>query len=301
MIVPCPACERRFRLEEARFRPGAAMRCARCGHTFRAAANGRAADAAGQSQASPGERPLALLADGGRPVRGRLQPALERLGFRVETADEGTEAFRAAVTRKPQAIVASVHLGGLSGVAICEGVKGSPHLRGIRVALVGSELSADLFNRDTAIAYGADVFLDERMPDDEMGSILGALLPLRARDSGGDLDEECGSEENVSDENDPIDALDDPAPQGTGPEAIRRLARLMLSDLHLYNPDRFAQAVRDGRVLQVFHVELQRGRELVDERFPDLASRQALLAQALEEGVTRAGAALPTGSGTRTD
>jgi predicted Zn finger-like uncharacterized protein len=312
MIVSCPGCARRFQLEEARFRPGAAMRCARCGHTFRAAAT--AGDAAGQAPAgmgmrsaaasdrketahtASGERPLALLADGGRPVRGRLRPALERLGFRVETADEGTEAFKAAVTRKPQAIVASVHLGGLSGVAICEGVKGSPHLRGIRVALIGSELSADLFNRDTAIAYGADVFLDERMPDDEMRSILGALLPARASDGGGDRDEESGSED------DPFDALDDPA-QGerTGPEAIRRLARLMLSDLRLYNPDRFAQAVRDGRVLQVFHVELQRGRELVDQRFPELASRQTLLAQALEEGVARAGAPAPTGSGTRTD
>jgi predicted Zn finger-like uncharacterized protein len=312
MIVPCPACERRFRLDEGRFRVGAAMRCARCGHTFRAAATVGAGEGAGPARAAagigaksmgaaPGERPLALLADGGREVRGRLRPALERLGFRVETADEGTEAFKAAVTRKPQAIVASVHLGGLSGVAICEGVKGSPHLRGIRVALVGSELSADLFNRDTAMAYGADVFLDERMPDDEVRAILGALLPARASDGGGDLGEEGGSEENGS-EDDPIEALDDPAPPGerTGPEAIRRLARLMLSDLRLYNPDRFAQALRDGRVLQVFHAELQRGRELVDERFPELASRQALLEKALEEGVAHAGAA-PTGSGTRTD
>jgi predicted Zn finger-like uncharacterized protein len=278
VIVACPACQRRFRLEESRFRPGAAMRCARCGHTFRGAP-------AAQEAPGNGERPLALLADAGRPVRGRLQPALERLGFRVETAEEGTAAFRAAVARKPQAIVASVHLGGLSGVAICEGVKGSPHLRGIRVALVGSELSADLFNRDTAIAYGADVFLDERMPDEELGRTLRALLPARLGDA----------------EDDPVDALDDPAsPQErSGPEGIRRLARLMLSDLRLYNPDRFAQAVRDGRVLQVFQAELARGRELVDERFPDLPSRQALLARALEEGL--AGAPAVTGSDKRTE
>jgi len=304
LIVGCPACERRFQLEDARFRPGAAMRCARCGHTFRAeggeasASPGGSARAPGAGAARPpqtaGDRPLALLADAGRPGCSRLRPALERLGFRVETAEEGTAAFKAAVARKPQAIVASVHLGGLSGVAICEGVKGSPHLRGIRVALVGSELSADLFNRDTAIAYGADVFLDERMPDDESKRVLASLLPAWAR-----VQEDAGGE---GFEVDSIDGLDDPAPPGerTGPEAIRRLARLMLSDLRLYNPDRFAQAVQDGRVLQVFHAELQRGRELVDQRFPSLASRQTLLSQALEEGVARPGSLPLTGSGKRT-
>src|SRR5262249_40575377 len=154
--------------------------------------------------AAAADRPLALLADAGRPGCSRLRPALERLGFQVETAGEGTAAFKAAVARKPQAIVASVHLGGLSGVAICGGVKGSPHLRGIRVALVGSELSADLFTRDTANAYGADVFLDERMPDDELGRVLTALVPGRVRDA----DEAPGD----GSDDDPIDALDDPAP-----------------------------------------------------------------------------------------
>ena len=76
-------------------------------------------------------------------------------------------------------------------------------------------------------------------------------------------------------------------------------ADLMLSDLRLYNPDRFAQAVRDGRVLQVFQAELARGRELVDERFPELPSRQALLARALKEGLR--GYLAVTGSDKRTE
>src|SRR5262249_7030283 len=104
VIIGCPSCRRRFQLDDARYRPDAAMRCARCGHAFRAGGADPSAGAARRPEAA-GERPLALLADAGRPVRGRLRPALERLGFRVETAEEGTEAFKAAVTRKPQAIV----------------------------------------------------------------------------------------------------------------------------------------------------------------------------------------------------
>ncbi|HZN03734.1 MAG TPA: response regulator [Candidatus Polarisedimenticolia bacterium] len=229
-----------------------------------------------------GDAPLVLLADANRPVRSLLRPMLAELGCRVETADDGTAAFRAVVARHPAAIVASLHLGGLSGVAICEGVKGSPHLREIKVALVGSDLSADLFNRDTALAYGADLFLEEGMSEDTLRASLAAILP-HAPDPG------RPSEEAALDV--ALDDLDaeEGGPRAGGPaaEQIRRLARLMLSDLKLYNPDRFTQAVQSGQVLEIFKSELARGRDLVDQRFPGLPARQDLLLNALRDGIAR--------------
>lgn len=280
MIIGCPACHRTYRLDEARFRAEARLRCTRCGHLFvQGAADGAtpaprevAAPPAASSDAARG--PLVLLADAGRPFRQRLHPLLQGLGCRVRTVEGGTEAFKAAVSDKPAVMVVSVHLAGLSGVAICEGVKGSPHLRTIRVALVGSELSADLFNRDTALAYGADLFLDERMDESDLRDGLSALL-------GG----AAGAPVEVDD---PITTL---APRGDSPgtaaEEIARLARIMLADLRLYNPDRFTEALRSGRLLDSFKDELARGRDLVDHRFPEVASRQELLAAALAEGAQK--------------
>ena len=77
---------------------------------------------------------------------------------------------------------------------------------------------------------------------------------------------------------DPRDALD-PAAE------IQRLARIMLSDLKLYNPDRFASAVHDGRLLETFRGELLRGKDLITTRFPDLPDRMALLTAALRQGI----------------
>ena len=74
---------------------------------------------------------------------------------------------------------------------------------------------------------------------------------------------------------------------GTPEEEIARLARIMLADLRLYNPDRFAEALRSGRLLESFKDELARGRDLVDHRFPGVSSRQELLAAALAEGARR--------------
>ena len=308
MIIGCPACRRQFRLDDGRVRPGAKLRCARCSHTFpipvadpdpvmpsaprldllRPAAPRADAPrpaAAGRPPVAPvgGDAPLVLLADANRPVRTLLRPLLAELGCRVETADDGTAAFKAVVTRQPVAIVASLHLGGLSGVAICEGVKGSPHLKGIKVALVGSELSADLFNRETAQAYGADLFLEEGMSEDTLRASLAAMLP---RPRGAGFDE--GEDPSIDITFDDLDSeTGGPPPAGAPAEQIRRLARLMLSDLKLYNPDRFSQAVQSGQVLEIFKTELARGRDLVDQRFPELPARQDLLLNALRDGIAR--------------
>lgn len=286
MNVRCPACSRRYRLADARVIPEATLRCTGCGHQF-PGAGGEDDAAAGAAPfvdrrapraaapAAAGLR-LAILADAGRPFRGTVQPVLERLGFDVETVEDGTEAFRLAVSRRPALIVASVHLAGLSGVAICEGVKQSPHLRAIAVVMVGSQDTADLFNQDTALAYGADLFLDEAMRAGEMLDRFQGLF------GPGDADEPADGEgELVA----ALDDLDQAAASGAPREEIRRLARIMLSDLRLYNPDRFRQALEEGRLLEVFKIELARGRDIVDQRFPDLATRQDQLASALHDSI----------------
>jgi CheY-like chemotaxis protein len=228
------------------------------------------------------EAPFVVVADAGRPFGTTLGPILARLGCRVATPEDGTTAFRLAVAERPALIIVSVHLGGLSGVAICEGVKNSPHLKGIKVAIVGSSLSADLFNRDTALAYGADLFLEEEMSEADLSAALESVLPSRMPGAG--VDGEPG--DDISGALDDLTADTGGTPPGVG-EEIRRLARIMLADLRLYNPDRFRDAIRSRSVLDVFRDELQRGRSIVDSRFPQVAARQDLLAAALREGMER--------------
>jgi predicted Zn finger-like uncharacterized protein len=309
MIVGCPACRRQYRLDDGRYRAGAKMRCAGCGHTFEAGAHAIAtppaerapasdaaprrpaapAPAAGATRAMPvtGEAgPFVIVADAGRAFGGTVRSILAQIGCRVAGPEDGTAAFRMAVADRPALMIVSVHLGGLSGVAICEGVKNSPHLKDIKVAIVGSALSADLFNRDTALAYGADLFLEEGMSEEALrAAIAGALRPQApAGASDGDAGDDIGG---VLDD---LTAESGAAPPGVG-EEIRRLARIMLADLRLYNPERFHEALRTGRLLDVFKDELQRGRAIVDHRFPEVEGRQDLLAAALREGLEREHAA----------
>ena len=286
MIVACPACRRAFRLPDERARPGARLRCGRCGHQFAAGPPRDPAASAAAATPAPGAPPpaaagaaspsVAVVADGGRGFAATHRAILQGLGYRVELAPDGAGAFRTVVALRPALLVASVHTGGLSGVALCEGIKGSPHLRGTRVALVGSSLSSDLFNRDTALAYGADLFLEEGLPPEETTEALRALASAAIRSADDDLDG-------------PLDAItrDPGAPTMNARDEIQRLARIMLADLRLYNPERYDRAARDGSVFETFRDELHRGRDLVERRFPEVASRQDILARALREGLER--------------
>jgi hypothetical protein len=85
-------------------------------------------------------------------------------------------------------------------------------------------------------------------------------------------------------------------------EEIGVLARLMLSDLRLYYPDRYEQAVREGTLFDVFSDELTKGRAMLDERYPEVPDRHKILAAALRDGLESGSASgeAASSSGTRT-
>ena len=49
---------------------------------------------------------------------------------------------------------------------------------------------------------------------------------------------------------------------------IRRLTRIILSDIVIYSPDRADQAIRDGRFPEVYKAEIDEGRRMIRSRFP---------------------------------
>jgi len=262
-------------------------------------------------------RPLVLIGDINRPFRETAQSLLQSLGCLVETSEQGEAVFRAAVNRRPALLLLNSRLPGLSGIAVCEGVKGSPHLKSIKVVLVNSTVHPPDVGQATRSGFEPDDQFEDTISEQDLqarlAQLLGrgvpaaarrdpkpvpmqsaprppspapapahatqAVIPLApARERTPAVDESEPRRPAPVKEIDPRDALD-PAAE------IQRLARIMLSDLKLYNPDKFATAVNDGRLLEIFRSELIRGKDLITSRFPDLPDRMALLTTALRQGI----------------
>jgi predicted Zn finger-like uncharacterized protein len=303
MIIACPKCGQRYRIDESRLAgSGRRLRCTACQATFAAGppvpAQGEVAAGAGQAEgrgAAPRRGPaagsagaLVLVADEAREFRDLVRRTLESLGCRVETTDDGEAAFRFAVARRPVLMILNVYLRKLLGVAVCEGIKGSPDLRSTRVALVGSVFKSDRFVRGPGNLYGADDYFEDVIPPHELADRMERLLQ-------GAAPAPQGARAAASP---PSSAM--PARSPLEPRAeIRRLARIMLSDLKIYHPEDFHAAVLERRFFETFREELLKGKELIIRRFPDLPERLEVLASALREGLEeeRTGrAARPAGS-----
>jgi len=345
MIIVCPACGRRYRIERSRLASGIRLRCSGCRQVFDSRppaapqeerqgarpAPPFASPPARQRPAGPPPqpgRPLVLIGDINRPFRSTAENLLQALGCQVETSEQGEAVFRAAVNRRPALLLLNTRLPGLSGTAVCEGVKGSPHLRSIKVVLVTSTVQPSEPGQETRAGFEPDDRFEDTISERELRDRLAQLLrgaiaeplrdapapiPMRASprppsplgaasqapagappespakesiasapvsspESFPSVDEAEESLRRPVREIDPRDALD-PAAE------IERLARIMLSDLKLYNPNRFAAAIHDGRLLETFRSELLRGKDLITTRFPDLPNRMALLTAALRQGI----------------
>src|SRR5260221_7260951 len=190
MIITCPQCRKRYSVDDARLGEGPRkVRCHGCGKIFvsqtattEEAAPRPASPPAVSPAPSPATppvskgSPLVLVAHDDAAFRGRIQKALQSFGCKVEAVRDGEQAFRYAVTHHPSLMVLQPRLAKLSGLAVCEGVKGSPDLKATRVALVGQAgWQQTIDRRAAALAYADDRF-DANAPAAELTRRLGKLL-----------------------------------------------------------------------------------------------------------------------------
>jgi predicted Zn finger-like uncharacterized protein len=304
VIVSCPACGKRYRIDPARLRATRRLRCAACGLVFDRDAAGPA-PAAGPATAVAPRGPLVLLADEGREFRDLVQATLADLGCAVEVTDDGESAFRLTAARRPALVIMNVYLKRLLGVAVCEGIKGSPDLRAIKVVLIGTVFKSDRFVRAPGHLYGADDYFEDVIPRAELRARLQRIItgkpaagPAGPRPGGAagpwSRTGAPGAGELEAAEAAALDALGDgtPSPEPASedldpPAEIRRLARIMISDLKIYYPDEFRSALLERRFSETFREELGQAKALIVRRFPGLPERMEILAAALKEGLAQ--------------
>jgi len=280
MIVQCPECRSRYRFDEGRLPGGgsASLTCPRCRSPF--TVHGPAPAAPRASAAGSGR--TALLADQARELRDEAQKVLEEEGYEVSVTDNGEEALLLAGNHRFDLILLNVYLRRVPGIQFCQRIKKHPELRSIPVMLFGTSMTPEDPESDSGPAYGADEFIPTRLGREE--------LRRRIRRAGGQPTPAAARTESSG-----VDGL---APGGPPPEEkapssgesqsaeeseIRRLARIMISDIQMYHPEKFGRALRDGTFFEAFAEELGKGKQIIDQRFGHLANRIPLLAAGIRD------------------
>ena len=235
----------------------------------------------------------------------RVEQALLERGFQVLRLHDGVEAMLAIQRRLPSVAILDLDLPRMNGAEICEIVKRNESLRLMPVVMVVASSSPALFPEEDR--FGADEEVNASESVDGIERALSALgfkgldtPKLRVdpdppqdalHDRLGSLGE--GLRPSASPSGRSVSAIATPLglsgaePSVEGQGAARelddsmsderakaeRLARVVVSDIVLYQGERFDAAAREGNLLQSLEVEIEEGRKMfrqrIDERIRD--------------------------------
>jgi predicted Zn finger-like uncharacterized protein len=301
MIAACPRCAARYRIEKEKLRPdGVRLRCAKCEAVFRVrppadAELGADGDGPAETRApadtavrpaarpAPGAPPPAAAVGSGEMVligmpdadAGKdLEEALRSWGFAATTVCDGVEAILEIQRKLPRAVVLSAALPRMFGFQICELMKRNDSLKEIQVVLVGSIHHPDRYRRPPGELYGADAYVEEPdLPDALLPALQRLGLAVRAARAARPEPAPTPARPRAQAPaaRPRAEPLPPPVDDGLGEQRAKaeRLARIIVSDIVLYNEEKFAAAVRAGNVLESLMPDLDEGRALFRDRIDE--------------------------------
>ena len=196
-----------------------------------------------ESSARKTPRRIAVIADEPRPFRASLVTHLRRLGFDVSTFETGEPALDYVRRARADLVIVNVYLKGRLGVEVTEDIRADSGLDHTRVILIGALFRANRFRANPTNLYGADEYIEEQIPEQEFRQIIRKLFP------------QVGHTETT-----PVEPKEY--------DEARRLARLILGDIVIYNPGRVEAGIRDDNFFEVLKNEIVEGRNYYDSRVP---------------------------------
>lgn len=284
MIVSCPNCKTKYKLniipDEKK---SLSVRCKKCLASFPISFG---------EDLKGGKDIKILIAHDDYRVVNIIKKLLEKLEFTIITADNGTEAYNLTQREKPGIAIIDVALPGMFGFELCEKIKNNPDLRNTKIILVASIYDRTRYKRKPQNLYGADDYIEKHhIPDELVTKILSLTaksLPIEKdiviskreipreelRDNRDILLEDKKIDKFIDRERESIrsaennyikksDNLDDKA---------KRLARLIVSDIALYNQD-IIKKVDINNYRDLLKMDVIDGVNHLKKRMPDISDR----------------------------
>jgi predicted Zn finger-like uncharacterized protein len=307
MIVGCPKCKTRYRLDDSKIKAeGSTLRCNRCRTLFRVA--GKVPTVSPPVSAAPPERngePVVVLVANESPDFCKVvERTLASEPFTVLCRHDGKETLDLIEERLPDVVVLDVALPTIYGFEICDRIRNTPALSSVKTILIASIYDKTRYKREPKSLYGADDYIEKHHIPDSLAAKIYRLVfgqkaveqtteeaPDMEDQDGTDLrdisgretsDQEAVREQIRQDEEAKTAAIN--AESADAHNKAKRLARIIVSDIALYNQKKVEEGILCGTFHELFHDEIQEGRLLFDRRVPEEVRRgTSYLDDAFEE------------------
>ncbi len=128
--------------------------------------------------------PLVLLADDSKVVRTKTGRLLEKQGWQVLLAEDGTAALQALETHAPDLLITDVEMPGLDGFELTRRVRAHARLARLPVIMI---TSSDERHRAEAHAAGVNLLLGKPYAEETLLAQVQVMLAAAAQRSGASL------------------------------------------------------------------------------------------------------------------
>ena len=300
MLIACPNCKKRFELPPAGAAADKKLRCSNCRAVFRLVRKGE----------SGAGRLKVVVANESAPFCEAVQALLSAEPFEIFVCHDGKQTLEMVGMVRPELLLLDVALPTLLGFEVCERIRRNPGLSGVKIVLVASVYDKTRYKRAPHSLYGADDYIEKHhIPDSLIPMIYrlargGVPQPPAASESERSARSEAGSAIRQIDvqEISPVPAHRvvaevaglapgqgapvEGAPVEPSEEELkaRRLARIIVSDIALYNQEKVARGVRDGSFYEILADDIREGELLYLQRVPrQVREHTAYLADAFED------------------
>ena len=263
-----------------------------------------------------------LVAVDGEATQEVMREVLTREGFEVFLAGTGKEALSILEKERPEVAYLDVALPQVLGFEICEIIKESSQLKGTKVILVSSIYDKTRYKREPKSLYGADDYIERHHIQDLLIPKLNQLFQTENAivaptvPSGPPVFEEeqldhlhgAGEEQTdnlpVAEEAQPEETCQPAAviepvqeeelslplssEEKVQHEEAKRFARIIISDIALYNQTAIEEGIENGNVEELLKNEIQEAEKLYQERISrEIREGTSYLHEALHDLVER--------------
>lgn len=316
MLIVCPSCKAKLNVLEPK--SGAVefkLRCGNCRKLFKVARKGpRPVDTQPTNARLPlpGERIKVVVAQESPVFCSAVMKVLASEPFDVFAYHDGLQALAAIEEIKPHVVLLDVALPSMHGFEVCETVRKNPALSSIKLILIASIFDKTRYKRSPSSLYGADAYMEKHHIPDSLAATINRLVSGEEPadfPGGGEapLGDEVavlspgGSPREQSDQESTCQALREderrvtlssgpPSPPDLSEAHVkaRRLARIIVSDIVLYNQAKVEEGIRNNNFYRLLAEDIQEGKALYDRRVPEeIRNSSAYLREAFEELISK--------------
>ena len=269
MVVLCPKCKARLKVDETKLSPqGVKFRCPKC-HAVLSIKKPHVQE---RKTLDWGK---VLIAHSNPEILGAVASLMTENGYHVITALDGIDAMVKGMKELPALALIEVTLPKIYGFEVCKRLKARTETKEMKFVLIASVYDRAKYRREPATLHGADEYIEDHdipaqllLKVNKLRELPEEETPEKAAAPAPQIPEppkpEYRKKPDVKEASVPIEI-------GATEEKIekaRRLSRIIINDIYLYNSAKVDESIRNDNFYAVFASEIKEGQKLYENRIP---------------------------------